>query len=182
MQRNVSLKNHKCFESTKHHVGAVDNIQGYTVGKIRLSLVFSFIKHIYLTSIEKQVLTTCTNLSQTCFLGTIPVVQANENPCWHHSRDSNSRPYACQADALPHDHRHHIVKNPLPPSQVFHNALGKNAFENIVGKGKNAGNQKLHFYTCCLHSIKSNTSNSSAVQVRIFETGETMNHWQHFKI
>ena len=40
--------------------------------------------HIYFTSIEKQVLTTYTNLSRLCFLGTSPVltlnVWANENP------------------------------------------------------------------------------------------------------
>ena len=39
-------------------------------------------KHIYFTSIEKQVLTTYTNLSRFCFLGTTPVltskVWANE--------------------------------------------------------------------------------------------------------
>ena len=44
-----------------------------------LSLKF---KHIYFTSIEKQVLTTYTNLSRFCFLGTTPTlapkVWANE--------------------------------------------------------------------------------------------------------
>ena len=39
-----------------------------------LSLKF---KHIYFTSIEKQVLTTYTNLSRFCFLGTTPVLAPN---------------------------------------------------------------------------------------------------------
>ena len=34
-------------------------------------------KHIYFTSIEKQVLTTSTNLSRFCFLGTTPVLAPN---------------------------------------------------------------------------------------------------------
>ena len=34
-------------------------------------------KHIYFTSIEKQVLTTYTNLSGFCFLGTAPVLAPN---------------------------------------------------------------------------------------------------------
>ena len=34
-------------------------------------------KHIYFTSIEKQVLTTYTNLSRFCFLGTTPVLALN---------------------------------------------------------------------------------------------------------
>ena len=38
--------------------------------------LFKF-KHIYSTSIEKQVLTTYTNLSRFCFLGTTPVLTPN---------------------------------------------------------------------------------------------------------
>ena len=38
--------------------------------------MFKF-KHIYFTSIEKQVLTTYTNLSRFCFLGTTPVLAPN---------------------------------------------------------------------------------------------------------
>ena len=34
-------------------------------------------KHIYFTSIEKQVLTTYTNLSRFCFLGSTPVLAPN---------------------------------------------------------------------------------------------------------
>ena len=34
-------------------------------------------KHIYFTSTEKQVLTTFTNLSRFCFLGTTPVLAPN---------------------------------------------------------------------------------------------------------
>ena len=69
-------------------------------------------KHIYLKSIEKQVLTTDTNLSQFCFLGTTPVlapnVWANEkSQVVTRSWDSNSQRYGCEADALPHDHGHH---------------------------------------------------------------------------
>ena len=48
-------------------------------------------KYIYFTSIEKQVLTTHTNLSRCCFLGTTPVlapnVWANENPKAGATRD-----------------------------------------------------------------------------------------------
>ena len=39
-------------------------------------MIFKF-KHIYFTSIEKQVLTTYTNLSRFCFLGTTPVLAPN---------------------------------------------------------------------------------------------------------
>ena len=64
------------------------------------------LKHIFFTSIEKQVLTTYTNLSPFCSLGTTPVlapnVCANENLkvniC---SWESNSGPYDCEANALP---------------------------------------------------------------------------------
>ena len=38
---------------------------------------FCWFKHIYFTSIEKQVLTTYTNLSRFCFLGTTPVLAPN---------------------------------------------------------------------------------------------------------
>ena len=40
------------------------------------AFIFKF-KHIYFTSIEKQVLTTYTNLSPFCFLGTAPVLAPN---------------------------------------------------------------------------------------------------------
>ena len=30
-----------------------------------------------------------------------------------HSRESNQRPYDCKADAVPHDHRHHILLNKI---------------------------------------------------------------------
>ena len=42
------------------------------MGKIRIQF-----KHIYFTLIEKQVLTTYTNLSRFCFLGTTPVLAPN---------------------------------------------------------------------------------------------------------
>ena len=35
------------------------------------------LKHIYFTSIDKKVLTTYTNLSRFCFLGTTPVLASN---------------------------------------------------------------------------------------------------------
>ena len=41
-----------------------------------MGLVFKF-KHIYFTSTEKQVLTTYTDLSRFCFLGTTPVLAPN---------------------------------------------------------------------------------------------------------
>ena len=43
---------------------------------LSMSDLFKF-KHNYFTSIEKQVLTTYTNLSQFCFLGTTPVLAPN---------------------------------------------------------------------------------------------------------
>ena len=69
-------------------------------------------KHIHLTSIQKQVLTTYTNLSRFFFLGTTPVlapnVWADENPkVVNRSRESNSGHFDCEADAVPHDHGHH---------------------------------------------------------------------------
>ena len=42
-----------------------------------LFVSFLTFKHIYFTSIEKQVLTTYTNLSRFCFLGTTPVLAPN---------------------------------------------------------------------------------------------------------
>ena len=62
-----------------------------------------YFKHIYFTSIEKQVLTTYTNTSRFSSLGTTPVlapnVWANENlkddTC---SRESNSGPNDYEAD------------------------------------------------------------------------------------
>ena len=70
-------------------------------------------KLIYFTSIEKQVLTTYTNLCQFRFLGTTPVLVlntwANENPKVDtRSQEPNLGPYDCEADALPHDHGHHF--------------------------------------------------------------------------
>ena len=72
-------------------------------------------KRIYFTSIEKQVLTIYTNLSRFCFLGTTPVLApkmwSNENPKVEtRSRESNSGPYGCEADAVLHDHGHHKIK------------------------------------------------------------------------
>ena len=68
------------------------------------SLVFK--KDNYFTSIEKQVLTTYTNLSRFCSLGTTPVLApnmwANENPKLDtRSWESNSGPHDCENDALP---------------------------------------------------------------------------------
>ena len=79
---------------------------------VKVALVL--FKHIYFTLIEKQVLTTYTNLSRFCFLGTTPVlapyVWANENPQVDtRSRVSNSGPQDCEADAVPYDHGHHKV-------------------------------------------------------------------------
>ena len=65
---------------------------------------------------EKQVLTTYTNLFRFSFLGTTPVlapkVWANEkNPKVDiRSRESNLGPQDCEANALPHDHGHNLVK------------------------------------------------------------------------
>ena len=72
----------------------------------------------YLTSIEKQDLTTLINLARFCFTGTTPIlspnVWANENPkvdtC---SRESNSGPQDREADALPLEHGHLIKFKPL---------------------------------------------------------------------
>ena len=77
---------------------------------------------IYFTSIDEQVLTTYTNLSRFCCLGTTPVfapnVWANENPKVDtSSRESNSGHYDCEADALPHDHGHHTPRSYLVSSE-----------------------------------------------------------------
>ena len=51
----------------------------YVIGQV-YNYVFWFkfkFKHIYFTSIEKQVITAYTNLSQFCFLGTTPVLAPN---------------------------------------------------------------------------------------------------------
>ena len=49
-----------------------------TLQALREALIQEFkFKHIYFTSIEKQVLTTYTNLSRFCFLGTTPVLAPN---------------------------------------------------------------------------------------------------------
>ena len=69
-------------------------------------------KHIYFTSIEKQVLTTYTNLSR---FASWELHQYSRRMCGPmknpkvetRSRDSNLGPHDCKADALPHDHGHH---------------------------------------------------------------------------
>ena len=72
-------------------------------------------KHIYFTSIEKQVLKIYTNLSRICFLGTTPVLVPNvwanvgqwKNPKVDtHTGESNSGPRDCEVDALPLDRGH----------------------------------------------------------------------------
>ena len=78
------------------------------------AVIILWFKHIYFTSIEKQIFTTYTNLSRFCILGTTPAlmpdVWANENPKVDtHSQELNSRSYDCEADGLPHDHRHHTI-------------------------------------------------------------------------
>ena len=84
--------------------------QQYTYFLPRLSFKF---KQIYFTSIEKQFFVTYSNLSLFCFLGTTPVLTPNvwaiENPKVDtRSRESNTRHHDCKADALPHDHGHHV--------------------------------------------------------------------------
>ena len=75
--------------------------------------VVSLVLNIFIfSSFEKQVHTTSTYIYRFCFLGTIPGlapnVWANENPKVDtRSQESNSGPYDCEADALPHDHGHH---------------------------------------------------------------------------
>ena len=85
---------------------------------------FTSIKKQVRTTIKKQVRTTytCTNLSRFCFLGTTPVLEpnvtvwANENPKVDtRCRKSNSAPYGCKTDALPHDHGHHFREFSLKP-------------------------------------------------------------------
>ena len=70
------------------------------------------VKHIYFTSIEKQVLTTYTNFFRFYSVGTTPVFMPNmwaiENTIVDTaSRESNSGPYACEADALRHKYGNH---------------------------------------------------------------------------
>ena len=69
---------------------------------------------MYFTSIEKQVLTAYSNLSRFCFLGTTPVLAPN---VWAYeipkvdtcSRESNSGPFDCEANALSHAHGHQAI-------------------------------------------------------------------------
>ena len=73
-------------------------------------VVWERIKYISFPSIVRQFLTSYTNFSQFCFLGTTPVhapnVWANENHKVDvHSWELNSGPY----DALPRDHGHQNV-------------------------------------------------------------------------
>ena len=87
---------------------------GMTVLQTDILFVVQFIAIYFGTSTEKHVHTAWASLSRFCFLGPTPVlapnVLANENPkvdtC---SRESNSRPYDSETDALPHDHRHHNI-------------------------------------------------------------------------
>ena len=101
-----------CFIGKQWHL--YNKILGYIWSTLALSNVFKF-KHIYFKLIEKQVLTTYSNLSRFCFLGTTPVlapnVWANEkNPkVDNRSRKFNSGPQDCEADALYQDHRHQVM-------------------------------------------------------------------------
>ena len=68
------VKDNDCFFNEKNH-------QDFCTTKIvnvecEFYCEFKF-KHIYFASIEKQVLTTYTNLSPFCFLGTISVLVPN---------------------------------------------------------------------------------------------------------
>ena len=69
-----------------------------------------------LTSNEKQVPKSYTKLSRLYFLGTttvqVPDVLVIENAKVDtQSWESNSGPYDCQADALPHNHGHHKFRS-----------------------------------------------------------------------
>ena len=51
-------------------------------------------------------------MSRFCFMGTTPVIAPMSGPMKNpkvetNSRDSNSRPYDCEANDLPYDHGHH---------------------------------------------------------------------------
>ena len=68
-------------------------------------IVWEWVKPIYFKLIQKQVLTTKTNLSPFCFLGTMPALAANvwangNTEIDTHSPESNSRPYDCEAEDL----------------------------------------------------------------------------------
>ena len=96
------------FDDTVYNQTIFEDVVLYPVQRATLQSSLN----IYFTSIQKQVLTTYTNLSRFCFLGTIPVlvpnVWANENPKVDtRFRESNPEPYDCEADALPHNHGHH---------------------------------------------------------------------------
>ena len=55
---------------------ASTNINQSAPNLVTMNMSISF-KHLYFTSIEKQVLATYTNLSRFCFLGTTPVIAPN---------------------------------------------------------------------------------------------------------
>ena len=74
--------------------------------------VWERVKHLYFTSIEKQVLSTYTYLSRFCFLGPTPVLGpnmwVNKNPQVNtSSQESNLGHYGCETEVLPHYHGHH---------------------------------------------------------------------------
>ena len=92
----------KSFKSVPHS-------RFWVLLELSLNNMFNF------TSIEKQVFTTYTNHSRFCFPGTTPVLAPKCVGQWKsqsrdRSRDSNKGPHDCKANALPHDHGHHIVR------------------------------------------------------------------------
>ena len=102
----------------KHEFNSICKWKSYSNDVINVTFTYkkmhSCSKNIYFTWNEKQVLTTYTNLSRFCSLGTTPVPSsnewANENPKVDtRSRESNSGPYGFEVDTLPHDQGHHII-------------------------------------------------------------------------
>ena len=55
----------------------MNGVLSFNYANIHVKFKEKTFKHIYSTSIEKQVLTTYTYLSRFCFLGTTPVLAPN---------------------------------------------------------------------------------------------------------
>ena len=80
-------------------------------------------KHIYFTSIEKQVLTTLLisldSASWELHQYSRRMYGPMKNPKVEtRSRDSNLGPHDCKADALPHDHGHHTFAAELEEPKI----------------------------------------------------------------
>ena len=98
--------------------------------------VIWFSLNIYFTSIEKQGLTTYTNLSLFCFLGTTPVPAPN---VWANEKIQKLRlaPGTRTRELMIARLTLYLMTTDTTQSLSF------NSMENLMGKGENAGYQKM---------------------------------------